>query len=198
MKLPEITKQIGTERGDNRVYIEDYVYAYLRKLRENQTILPLRVALYGQACRNEQKKYFFVYGAARVIEELEQGRDEEQVRCEFFPEYDLIGYVNIYGDREQLPDKREGYFIFYENNEAMQNYLVSCYERGKKQREDTIASDFSKTALPFPMWEILKNLLYGCIIVLLTIAVTTINDYHKISGFAEAVSRAINLAQTMG
>lgn len=204
MKLPEIIRQIGTEQSDRRVYIEDYVYAYLQKLRANQEILPLRVALYGRACVKEQKKYYFIYGAAGVIEELEQGRDEEQVRQKFFPEHTLIGYVNIYGKRAELPDKRDGYFIFYENNEEMKEYLVSCYERNRRQIEEEGILELPQAVLPrgkrkmFPVWEVLKNFLYGCLVILLTIAVTTINDYQKIAGFTKAVSKAVSLVQTIG
>ena len=47
MKLPEIVKRIGYTDGEERIYVEDYVYSYLNGLREKKELFPIRAALYG-------------------------------------------------------------------------------------------------------------------------------------------------------
>lgn len=184
MQLPAMVRLVGKISGEDRVYVEDYVYTYLHELKLDSEKLPIRVALFGHIVQNESRKFFMVYGAASVIDELANGKNEEQVRKEFFEEYELIGYVNIYGNKQEWPGKKNGYYIFYEANESMQNYMLACFERKKKQ-----AAPVEKTA--FSISEAIRKLFYGACIIILTIAVTTINDYDKMHGFVEAADRAV-------
>lgn len=215
MQLPDMVKQVGRINGKERVYVEDYVYTYLNELKKEKSILtkteflpekvfPLRIALFGHVFHKEEQNIYLVYGAASVVEELENGKDEEQVRKEFFKEYELIGYVNIYGNKQELPGKREGYYIFYEKNEAMQGYLLACYERKNKSKTRRLSGKgnrYREFVQPerrkavFSISETIKKLLYGECIVILALAVTTINDYNKMNGFVEAANRVITLTE---
>ena len=103
LQLPAMVRLVGKISGDDRVYVEDYVYTYLHELKSEDEKFPVRVALFGHVYQNEGRKFYMVYGAASVIDELANGRDEEQVRREFFEEYELIGYVNIYGNKHEWP-----------------------------------------------------------------------------------------------
>ena len=190
MHLPEIVKEVGTIGGEQRVYVEDYVYTYLYGLKRNDGGFPLRAALFGHTCKKGNTNFYFIYGAASVTYELSRGRDEEQVRKDFFEEYELIGYVNIYGDRQEWPGKKNGYYVFYETNEAMQNYLISCYEEKEKR---TASTDVKKTS--FFIGDVIKRLFCGGCIIILTIAATAINDYSKMQGFVKAVDRLITFAE---
>lgn len=201
MQLPTMVKQIGRVDGNERVYIEDYVYAYLNELKAEKKNLPLRAALFGHVYHRENQTFHLVYGAVSIVDELAYGRNEEQVRKEYFEEYELIGYVNIYGNKQELPGKKDGYYIFYDKNEAMQNYLLFCYRQMKKKgmgrmetsRTEGDVSRFSRTASRASIKEIIKRLIYGGCIVILSIAVTAINDYKKMYGFVEAAGRAAEL-----
>lgn len=188
MQLPAMVRLVGKISGEDRVYVEDYVYTYLHELKSEDERLPIRVALYGHIFQNESRKFFMVYGAASVIDELANGRDEEQVRKEFFEEYELIGYVNIYGSKQEWPGKKNGYYIFYETNEPMQNYLLSCFGRKKK-------NPAPKEKPSFSLGEAIRKLFYGVCIIILTIAVTTINDYDKMYEFMETADRAVTLTE---
>lgn len=204
MQLPSIVKQIGNIAGENRVYIEDYVYTYLNEIRAEKNCLPVRVALFGHACSKEQKCFYFIYGASCVIEELENGRNEEQVREQFFESYSLLGYVNIYNEKKELIDKKGGYYIFYESNEAMQNYLISRYERkntGLIQEKETKQElgERKKAMEEKPaFWEgLLQKLLYGFFIAIAAIAVVTIDDYNKMYDFTETAVQAVRASEEM-
>ena len=205
MHLPNIVKQIGKTDGEEKVYVEDYVYTYLNELKKEKEIFPVRVALFGNIYRKGKKKFYLVYGASCVIDELECGRDEEQVRKEYFQEHELIGYVNIYGKNHELPGNKEGYYVFYEKNEAMQNYLLLCYQRKEKGRSvrETVRQDASGDMhLLMPKrWTVLvgdtiRKIFYGGCIIILAAAVTAVNDYGKINGFVEAADRVMAMAET--
>lgn len=202
MQLPTMVKQMGRVDGNERVYIEDYVYAYLNELKAEKSNLPLRAALFGHVYHRENQNFYLVYGAVSVVDELANGRGEEQVRKEYFEEYELIGYVNIYGNKQELPGKKEGYYIFYDKNESMQNYLLFCYKQKNKKRvnknevnrirEDDLG--FFRTTSRASLIDFIKRLIYGGCIIILSIAVTTINDYKKMHGFVEAAGRAAAVA----
>lgn len=201
MQLPDIVKQIGKTDGKERVYIEDYVYTYLHEMGKKtgagdsektaggQRTFPMRAALFGHAFRKKEHKFYLIYGAANVIEELENGKSEEQIRKEYFAEYELIGYVNIYGGGQRMPGRKEGYYIFYEKNESMQNYLLSCYGRSMKApvRKEMKTGGIGNT---------IRRFFYGGCIIVLALAVTSINDYHKMHGFVETADRAIALLES--
>lgn len=201
MQLPDIATRIGRSDGEDRIYIEDYVYTYLNEVRAQNRFLPVRAALFGHACSNEDKKIYLIYGAACVVEELQNGRTEEQLRQKFFKEYELIGYVNIYGNHAASPDRQDGWpegcCVFYDSNESMQNYLIFRYKQKNKEaerREEQVnvpGLGKCQEKLKSSVFEmIIQMLFYGICIVLLAIAVTTINDYSQMYGFMEEAARA--------
>ena len=91
MKLPQVIKRMENTDSQCRIYVEDYVHTYLNELKRKSELLPIRAALFGRVLRREDKCYYFIYGACCVIDEIEEGRCEEQVRNDYFSEYDLIG-----------------------------------------------------------------------------------------------------------
>ena len=125
MRLPKVVRQMGKITGEDRVYLEDYAYTYLKGIKREKHGLPVRAALYGHAFRRENKNFYLIYGASCVMEELEYGRDQEEIKEMFFDSYDLIGYVNIY-ERQEIAEGKDGCYLFYETNEAMLNYRLVC------------------------------------------------------------------------
>ena len=212
MTLPSIIKKMGNITGENRVYIEDYAYSYLNALGEKSNGLPVRAALYGHAFTREEKRFFLIYGASHVVEELQDGRTQEQIQRDFFPEYSLIGYVNIYPGR-RLSEK-DGYFVFYEANEPMQNYLVSCYKKRQKQtRQEALTAQaeeekkesravFQKRIFPGTFFdrvgEVLKKALLFFLTVLAAASVLTISNYAGMHDFTRMAAQAIQETEKSG
>ena len=194
MKIPDIVRRIGCVDETNRVYIEDYVYSYLNGLQAKTDILPLRAALFGHVIQKENVCYYMIYGASSVVEELEYGRNEEQIRKEFFEDYELIGYVNITKNKRPVPEPGKGYFVFYESNEAMQNYLTFCYEREKKtKKKDGMNEDFMKPCQEKRRacaGEMIRQVVALACVIILAMAVCAVNDYDKMSGFVEMTGEA--------
>ena len=194
MKIPDIVRRIGRIDETNRVYIEDYAYSYLNGLQAKTDILPLRAALFGHVIQKENACYYMIYGASSIVEELEYGRNEEQIRKEFFEDYELIGYVNIIKNKRPVPEPGKGYFVFYESNEAMQNYLTFCYEREKKKKKkDGMIEDFMKPCQEKRRayaGEMIRQVVVLACVIILAIAVCAVNDYDKMSGFVEMTGEA--------
>ena len=201
MHLPSVVKQMGKVTGENRVYIEDYVYTYLNELKKKKNSLPVRVALYGHAFSRENIHYYLIYGASAIVEEMEKGRDQEEIRKTFFEDYSLIGYVNIY-EKQELPGTKEGCYVFYEANEAMQNYLISCYKR-KDRYKDNDKTKFQSPNIKGktdwkPIHIYIRELLekaFLCLTVLLTaVAVSAIDNYSCMYDFVMMTVRALQAA----
>ena len=205
MKLPSVIMQVGETDGESRVYIEDYAYSYLKELKSRKDGAGSRAVLFGQICDKEHEKKYFIYGAACETEEFIRGRDEEQIREIFFPDWEKIGYVNIPGGNSPKPEKRSGYCIFYDSNEGMQNYLLSCYNR--ETAEDVSLEEKEKLK---DIWmkgqrkgrcfigSFFQKLLCALAVFLLGIAITTIDEYHEMYGFVEAAERAVWVSNLQG
>lgn len=190
MRLPSIVKQMGTVRGESQVYIEDYVYTYLNRLKKERIRLPLRVALYGHAFSKDDKQFYLIYGASNVVEEMENGRSQERIQEIFFQEYSLIGFVNIY-DNKELPKTGDGCYVFYESNEAMQNYLISCYKRRDKSSMREKENTAVRMRKSFLWVELLRKIGLGVMVMIMAVAVTAIDDYEKMYDFMIMVVHAM-------
>lgn len=201
MKLPEIVKRIGYTDGEERIYVEDYVYSYLNGLREKGEVFPVRAALFGHVVHKDAMRCYLIYGACCVVEELAQGKTEKQIGEEFFPEYELIGYVNINKNSQFLTNKRKGYFVFYEANEPMQRYLAFCFDREnrrEKEKGKVTAKEHGglfKSKKEGTISEAVKRIFYGLGVLLLAIAISTVNDYGRMRGFVEVMGEAARMAE---
>lgn len=201
MHLPSVVRQMGKVTGENRVYIEDYAYTYLNELKKEKHGLPVRVALYGHAYSREDIHFYLIYGASCIVDEMEKGRDQDEIRQNFFDEYSLIGYVNIY-EKQKLPGAEEGCCIFYETNEAMQNYMISCYRakdkageeketaprlmRFKRKREEASVYLYIK--------ELLQKVFLSITAILAAVAVAIISNYNCMYDFTMMAVRALQEA----
>ena len=143
MRLPWIVRQIGNASGKDRIYIEDYACSFLENCKKEESLLPVRAALYGYALQKGESHIYLIYGVSHIAAELQQGMSQEQIREMFFSEYELIGYVNLYAGQtlfknpaSQDSSGKSGFFIFYENNEAMQDYMIFCNKRKQRMQEN--------------------------------------------------------------
>ena len=149
MELPKHTTQVGTIAANKKMYLEDYCISYMKQLTEEFPEDRKQIALYGTVEKEKSVEYAFVYGAALLgkgrgrTDSLTNSQKEEaeSIREEYFSDYQLVGVVistdavneNVfwlgYGNKS-IP--MDGYYIFYDTNEAMLNFMM---ENQKEERE---------------------------------------------------------------
>ncbi|MGN0431257.1 MAG: LysM peptidoglycan-binding domain-containing protein [Lachnospiraceae bacterium] len=140
MELPKNIVQIGKPDKVHKIYIEDYVVSYIKQLNRACDGKAVGLALYGRLCEEEECRYYFLYGAAKIdgLEHrgpyLSQAEKEEIAESgkKYFEEYEFLAWCSIKGEPlESLFVKVqgkgvevEGYACFYEKNESMLNYML--------------------------------------------------------------------------
>lgn len=141
MELPKHTTQVGTIAANKKLYLEDYCISYMKQLGEMYPDERKQIALFGTVEKEKNIEYAFTYGAALLgrgkgrTDSLTNSQKEEaeSFREEFFPDYQLLGVViatdqvdeNVYwmgNGNKAIP--LDGYYIFYDKNEAMLNFMM--------------------------------------------------------------------------
>ena len=177
--LPKNIRQVGSPRGRHRIYLEDYVYTYLRSEAKNHE--KCAAVFLGKSQVVKDIRYTFVSGVVECSAAVFQWEniclDESfwdyiyKEQKQFFSEMEIVGWVlgkagqameltpaveaahrKYFAGRDKVLmlldilegeelffvyeqgylQKREGYYIFYEKNLAMQSYMI--YKREEEMR----------------------------------------------------------------
>nr|WP_308628625.1 LysM domain-containing protein [uncultured Eisenbergiella sp.] len=126
MQIPKNVVQAGDVDPCHKIYIEDYVYTYLSQNRSGDKSADF--CLYGKTEKEGEIRYYFIYGAAK------EGPGWEMTARRYFSKQIRIGEASVdeqeawlfFEDGYATP--LEGYFIFYEQNEDMQSYLIAVHQ----------------------------------------------------------------------
>ena len=172
--LPRNYRQIG-EPGAKKIYVEDYVYTYLNKLAQPENLYARGAILFGKMYKTTIGKCMFISGAAACQNfELDSFFPELEI-CGWFLSrmgfsVDLndkiirIHMDNFSGENKVLYmidalenedafyqfenyslKKQRGYYIYYETNQEMKNYMLAEGEMGRMpergRRSETIKRD---------------------------------------------------------
>lgn len=148
MELPKNLIQMGKPDRIHKIFIEDYIISYLKEWNRKSDGQPAGIALYGQAYKESNYKYYFMYGASKIEgldrrgPYLSQSDREEinNVGSRYFEEYSFLGWCTV---REDLPEtifldtrgkaiEVNGYACFFEKNESMLNFMLEMDEREKR------------------------------------------------------------------
>lgn len=123
LKIPKNVMQIGTGSPNVKLYMEDYVHTFLERCQGKDLCLA-----FGQQEEKDGIRYYLVYGA-------EKETDWKRGSFPYFQKLDRIGklekkngsvrFWTVQG--EEIPIS--GYFIFYEQNEEMQAYMIAEREQ---------------------------------------------------------------------
>lgn len=123
LKIPKNVMQIGTGSPNVKLYMEDYVHTFLERCQGKETCLA-----FGQQEEKDGVRYYLIYGA-------EKETDFRRGNFPYFQKLDRIGKIEkkeaavrfwtVRGEEIQIG----GYFIFYEQNEEMQAYMIAEREQ---------------------------------------------------------------------
>ncbi|MFA9465152.1 MAG: LysM peptidoglycan-binding domain-containing protein [Velocimicrobium sp.] len=241
--LPKNVRQIGQIEGNKRIYIEDYVMTYARKIDGMAVLL-------GKQEEEGDDRIFYISGAVSVMN-VEYGypiilNNEdwsviyEDVKKHFL-DLEIMGWLLVRKDavleideeirriHDQnfkgsnkilfLYDKREneeafylsntlgdlkkqaGYYIYYEKNEPMQNYMLEKNPSEKieeEDKEDAMIKVREIIAKKEPQKNDKKmiNLMYGAstllAAVVLVIGATMLDNYDKMKNMEETLNMISN------
>lgn len=182
--LPKNIRQVGSPRGRHKIYIEDYVYTYIKNMARKKD--PCAAIFLGTAQVDKDIRCTFVSGAVECSAAIFQW-DKVQLddsfwdfvykeKKKYFPDLEIVGWFlgrggqpmdlppsvesahrKYFAGRDKLLmlmdllegeeiffvheqgylQKREGYYIYYEKNLPMQEYMVCKHE--EEQQMDRLA-----------------------------------------------------------
>lgn len=125
LKIPKNVMQIGTGSPNVKLYMEDYVHTFLERCQGKETCLA-----FGQQEEKDGIRYYLIYG-------VEKETDFRRGNFPYFQKLERIGKIEkkeaavrfwtVRGEEIQIG----GYFIFYEQNEEMQAYMIAERERNR-------------------------------------------------------------------
>ena len=125
LKIPKNVMQIGTGSPNVKLYMEDYVHTFLERCQGKETCLA-----FGQQEEKDGIRYYLIYG-------VEKETDFRRGNFPYFQKLERIGKIEkkeasvrfwtVRGEEIQIG----GYFIFYEQNEEMQAYMIAERERSR-------------------------------------------------------------------
>ena len=128
LKIPKNVMQIGTGSPNVKLYMEDYVHTFLERCQGKETCLA-----FGQQEEKDGIRYYLIYG-------VEKETDFRRGNFPYFQKLERIGKIEkkeasvrfwtVRGEEIQIG----GYFIFYEQNEEMQAYMIA--ERDQSRPAD--------------------------------------------------------------
>lgn len=117
--------QIGTGSPNVKLYMEDYVHTFLERCQGKETCLA-----FGQQEEKDGIRYYLIYG-------VEKETDFRRGNFPYFQKLERIGKIEkkeaavrfwtVRGEEIQIG----GYFIFYEQNEEMQAYMIAEREQSR-------------------------------------------------------------------
>lgn len=243
--LPKNIRQIGQAGKNPKIYIEDYVITYARKLAKQTTNHYGLAVLLGKLPQ-EDNQPIFVSGAVTIQNyQLDQGiifSNEvwsgiyEQIR-KYFMDLEIMGLIVTRNESEEgIPDrikrihlenfpgenrifflydsdekeenfyrtnkgqlvKQNGYYIYYEKNEAMQNYMVDTLATESEEQEyEDLAMEHVRNVIASKSEPVENNkkvvhLMYAAstalAAVVLVIGTTMLNNYDKMNNMEQTLN----------
>ena len=116
MATTDIVIHKGKKDEKYQLYVEDYVMSYLKNYKEEEGHL----FFYGKREQNGGKYDIYGAGNQEQIEYFNQYTLLEEIQCCFKMDMPVFSVKEDSGFYELT-----GYYIFYQDNEAMQNYMVA-------------------------------------------------------------------------
>jgi hypothetical protein len=214
LQIPINTRTIGNPQGNTygsiiyTLYIEDYVHTFLQKnLETNKNAT--KIALFGK-CIDEK---LIISGAA--ISSGSVSKDKDTCAAYFPSSIFLATAVITKGDKNNVRFEItsggmliiiEDYYIYYDQNEEMQNYLiswnagVSSPSSSRQSRAGDVAHygkiiqayNKEEAKVSF-MWNILTMLCMGFVVCFMAYGIITINSYNKMQSMQSGIDYCMNI-----
>lgn len=240
MKVPKNVRQVGQVNDIKKIYVEDYVMSYIKKVGTKKDSSSELVVLLGQFVRINNCQCTFISGAIEIKDALyddnlvftnEMWTEIYDTIKQYFSNVEIVGWSiiraglplnvdqrirkvhidNFAGqnktlllydslEREEvfyvfegnILVRQEGYYIFYDKNADMQNYIADLRNAGRQENKQE--QNVFTTARPaverkeasdgvFSKVKKKSGLMYGigaaAAVVVLVISAATLNSYDS-------------------
>ncbi len=242
--LPKNIRQIGQVVKEPKIYIEDYVITFAKKLAEKNKNGQGMAVLLGKEDSKNEKQPVFIRGAVEICGWKESNGmlfDNEvwsniyEGVKNYFPDLGIVGWLvvragqemgfdekikavhennfmesgnvllvfdkdekeeNVYRYENLKFEKQSGYYIYYEKNEAMQDYMIDTF--GNKSQEITGDDKVMEQVRELvankegQSGKKTNNFMYAVstalAAVVLVIGVTTLNNYDKMENMEKTLN----------
>ena len=198
MATTDIVIHKGKKDEKYQLYVEDYVVSYLKNYKEEEGPL----FFYGKRERNGRKYDIYGAGNHEQIAYFNQYALLEEIQCRFTMDMPVFLVKEDSGLYELA-----GYYIFYQDNEAMQNYMVAHrnemqYKAGteektkadkriqekkeQKSAETQQRRDFAQKNNGKKTSGLMTIQLAAIFVVLIAIVINSTNSYTKLEDLNQA------------
>lgn len=145
-QLPKNVRQIGNVSDSSKIYIEDYVDTFFNQLCEKADQNLVGAFLVGEIVQEEEEDYIYVYGAIRMKEIVQKGRDvfinegTWKNACEtckqYFGDAEILGWFltsagqalevnhNITKVHQKFFSREKSIFVVKEAREKEEKYFI--------------------------------------------------------------------------
>ncbi|MEE1315064.1 MAG: LysM peptidoglycan-binding domain-containing protein [Faecalimonas sp.] len=149
-EVPKNVRQIGNVSDSSKIYVEDYVDTFFNQLCEKSDQKTVGAFLVGEIVREKEEDYIYVYGAVRMQELLQKGKDifisEETWKkaCEdckqYFGNAEILGWFlaaegqaletnhNILKVHQKFFAREKSIFVVKEAREKEEKYFVHKFK----------------------------------------------------------------------
>ena len=198
MATTDIVIHKGKKDERYQLYVEDYVMSYLKNYKEEEGPL----FFYGKREQNSRKYDIYGAGNHEQIAFFNQYVLLEEIGCRFAMDMPVFSVKEDSGLYEVA-----GYYIFYQDNEAMQNYMVAHrkemqYKGGTEEKtkaekriqekkaqktaETQQRRDFTQTKEGKKSSGLMTIQLAAIFVVLIAIVINSTNSYTKLEDLNQA------------
>lgn len=148
-QLPKNIRQIGNVSDSSKIYVEDYVDTFFNQLCDKADQVPVGAFLIGEMVQEEEADYIYVYGAIRMKEVVQKGRDIHisdstwKSACETCKEYfgdaEILGWFlastgnsleinnNLVKLHQKFFSREKSIFVIKETREKEEKYFIHKY-----------------------------------------------------------------------
>lgn len=198
MATTDIVIHKGKKDEKYQLYVEDYVMSYLKNYKEEEGSL----FFYGKREQNSRKYDIYGAGNHEQIAYFNQYTLLEEIQCRFKMDMPVFSVKEDSGLYEVA-----GYYIFYQDNEAMQNYMVAyrkemqykagteektkaekrIQEKKEQKSEETLQRrNFTQKNERKKTGGLMTVQLAAIFVVLIAIVINSTNSYTKLEDLNQA------------
>lgn len=158
-KLPKNICQVGETEGNPKILIEEYAVSFLQEIIQKAKD-PQIVVFYGDGYERDGIRYYYLKGVAshRASGNILNKMDEfyfQTIGKQYFPTWKGIGWYYLeegkndileilQNMREQDFRKLKGYYVYFEKNTEMEDYMLHRQKREKSGTDSEKETDDRK------------------------------------------------------